>query len=134
MVQEDARFFAIDKVAAGLGMIATTEKLLSKKIVSFGMPSLPALSLSLARSAYKKRAAISVEDLFDAHDPPQGTWPENHTPLFDYIELVVTEIVFSYMSVEGAINELILPSSTYVRRGKQTETLNGSEIERSISL
>lgn len=136
LANEDRRFFAIDKVGDGLGMIATTERLPDKSTVSFGLPSGPALAMSLALSAHRRRVAIDVTTLFDLHPPPQGTWPEDHTPLFDYLELAVAEVLFSYTAIEGAINELIEPSSTYLRRksGKPPVLLTGAEIERKISL
>jgi hypothetical protein len=78
-----------------------------------------------------------VNALFDLHPPPQGTWPENHSPLFDYLELAVTEIIFSYTAIEGAVNELITPSSKYHRPqkgGRPPVVMVGADIERKISL
>jgi hypothetical protein len=137
LAQEDARFFAIDKGGTGLAMLATTEKLPDKSVASFGLPSGPALGLNLAWSAHRKRIAIDVNALFDLHPPPQGTWPENHSPLFDYLELAVTEIIFSYTAIEGAVNELITPSSKYHRPqkgGRPPVVMVGADIERKISL
>lgn len=136
LANEDRRFFAIDKVGDGLGMIATTEWLADQAAVSFGLPSGPALAMSLALSAHRKRVAINVATLFDLHPPPQGTWPENHTPLFDYFEHAVAEILFSYTAIEGAMNELIQPSSTYLRKksGRPPVKFTGAGIEREISL
>lgn len=136
LANEDRRFFAIDKLGDGLGMIATTERLPDQSIVSFGLPSGPALAMSLALSAHRRRVAIDVTTLFDLHPPPQGTWPENHTPLFDFLEHAVAEVLFSYTAIEAAINELIEPTSKYLRKrsGKPSVLLTGHEIERKISL
>lgn len=117
-------------------MIATTERLPDLSITSFALPSGPALAMSLALRAHKRRVAIDVKTLFDLHPPPQGTWPEDHSPLFDYFEHAVSEVLFSYTAIEGAVNELIEPTSTYLRKksGKPPVLLTGAEIERKISL
>jgi hypothetical protein len=51
--KQDGRYYAIDKVGTGLGSIAT-EELLKENVVSFGLPSGPALFLHLAYRAYVK--------------------------------------------------------------------------------
>ena len=136
LANEDHRFFAIDKLGDGLGIIATTERLRDQSIVSFGLPSGPALALNLAQRAHEKRIATNVPALFDPHPSPQGTWPDDHKPLFDYLEAAMAEILFSYTAIEGAMNELIEPTSTYLRRksGRPPVQLVGAEIERRISL
>lgn len=82
---EDPRYHAIGPVGTGLGMIATVERL-HEKTIGFGLPSAPALFLNIAREAHLRRAAIDVSSTFIAHPPPQGTWPEDHGPLFNYFE------------------------------------------------
>ncbi|MEG3972447.1 hypothetical protein QUA00_33230 [Microcoleus sp. T2B6] len=49
--KQDGRYYAIDQVGTGLGSIAT-EELLKENVVSFGLPSGPALFLHLAYRAY----------------------------------------------------------------------------------
>jgi hypothetical protein len=51
---EDGRYFAIGKFQTGLASIATTERLGKKDIVSFGLPSGPALFLHLAYKAFEQ--------------------------------------------------------------------------------
>lgn len=135
---EDPRFHAIGPGGTGLLMIATSERRskLSKKVVSFALPSAPALYLSLAHDARSKRMAIDLCDVFVDHPQPQGTWPENHRPLFDWLQLGAAEIIFSFTALEAFANESI-PASfeyTWTTSKKQIKILKGSEIERSVQL
>lgn len=135
--KEDWRFHAIDKFNTGLAMTATQEPLLAGGVVGFGLPSAPALFLNTAFAAYRKRACVNVADLFDKHPPPQGTWPENHSPLFDYFETAMLEVICSYSAIEAAANEVIPPDFTYQRRarkGRPPVTLGKDAIERTLSL
>ena len=65
--KEDGRYYAIDKFGTGLASIATSEKL-KRNVVSFGLPSGPALFLHLAHRAYLKVKDIDPLSLFDRHD------------------------------------------------------------------
>jgi hypothetical protein len=103
---EDWRFQVIGKLSTGLNMFATEERL-PCGLVGFGLPSAPALYISMAFNAQRQRIATDVSTLFDRHPPPQGTWPENHTPLFDYIEMAMTEIICSYSAIEAAADEMV---------------------------
>jgi hypothetical protein len=60
--REDGRYYAIDKFNTGLASIATTERL-TNKIVSFGLPSEPALFLYLAHRAYLKVRDIEISSI-----------------------------------------------------------------------
>lgn len=132
--KEDWRFHAIGMVRSGLGMIATSEKV-GSRVVSFGLPSGPALCLAAARSAHLQRVAIDVEGAFIHHPPPQGTWPEDHRALFDFFQLFMTEVVLSFTSIEAFVNESIPPDFTYsFKSAKETKVLNRPEIERLVSL
>ena len=135
--REDWRFFAITKLGTGLGMIATTEVLPSGELANFGLPSAPALFLSLAFASHRKRAGIDAASLFDRHPAPQGTYPDNHTPLFDYFESAIAEVVFSYSAVEAAANESIPETFVYQRlwkAGQAPVSLTREEIERTVPL
>lgn len=79
--KEDWRFHAIDALGTGLGMMATTEKL-GERHLNFGLPSAPALYLSLARTANKNRAEIDVETCFVSHPKPQGIYPRGPSITF----------------------------------------------------
>jgi hypothetical protein len=131
---EDWRFHAIDAVGTGLGMLATTEKH-SKRHLSFGLPSAPALYLSLARGAHAKRISIDVDDCFIDHPAPQGTWPENHQPLFDFFELFIAEVIFSFTAIEAFANESIPANFSYSwKNAKEVKQLTRADIERSVQL
>jgi hypothetical protein len=109
--QEDGRYFGIGKVGTGLGSIATSERLGKKEVVSFGLPSGPALFLHLAHGAYTKVKGIDPLTLFDRH--AEGTWPDDQGPLFDYLESCIAHAVFSFNAIEAFANEVIPPSFTY---------------------
>jgi len=137
LAKEDWRYFAIDRAGTGLGSIATSEWLKKKQEIGFGLPSAPALFLNLAFEAYRKRVGTNVEKLFDEHPESQGTYPENHTPLFDYFETAMSEIIFSYSAIEAALNEIIPSDFIYERAGKAGRPptrMSAQEIERTISL
>jgi hypothetical protein len=131
---EDRRFHAIDSVGTGLGMLATSEKL-SKRHVSFGLPSAPALYLSLARKAHAQRIAIDVNSCFIEHPKPQGTWPEDHRLLFDYFELFIAEVIFSFTAIEAFANESIPTAFSYSwKNAKETKLITRADIERFVQL
>lgn len=135
LAAEDPRFFAVDAVGTGLGMIATSERLPDGTVVDLGLPSGPSLFLDVAWSAHTRRRQVEVADMFDEH--PNGRWPDEHGPLFDYLQDATTEIVMSYTAVEAAMNELIGPQATYRKpgRGNRPPTeLRGVDIERKVSL
>ena len=102
--KEDWRFYAIDFVGTGLGSLATTEKY-EKKNVSFGLPSAPALYLSLAQKAHQRRLIFDQTKFFVKH--PEGTWVEDSKILFDFFEEFSAEIIFSFTALEAFANELI---------------------------
>jgi hypothetical protein len=132
--KEDGRYYAIDKVGTGLGSIATTERL-KKRIVSFGLPSGPALFLHLAHHAYSKIRDIDPLSLFDEH--PQGIWPDNQKALFDFLEELISHVVFSFTALEAFANEVIPDKFTYtfvVERTGEKRTYGKDEIERRINL
>jgi hypothetical protein len=135
---EDTRFHAIGPVGTGLGMMATTEKpsKLSKRLVSFGLPSAPAIYLALAKAAHARRAAIDIEAVFTVHPNGQGTWPDNHTPLFDFFEAFTAEVVFAFSALEAFANECIPSGFSYttLTSKKESVTFSKEEIERNVSL
>ncbi len=132
--KEDWRFHAIGALGTGLGMLATTEKL-SQRHLSFGLPSAPALYLSLARAAHAKRVAIDVDACFIEHPSPQGTYPENHRLLFDFFETVMAEVIFSFTAIEAFANESIPPSFVYSwKNAKEVKQLARPDIERLVQL
>lgn len=138
LANEDWRFHAIGPVGTGVGMLATTERMskVSKKVVSFGLPSAPALYLDIATAAHRRRSASNLASMFIEHSRVQGTWPEQHGPLFDYFEAFSTEVIFSYTAVEAFANESIPADFIFTsKRGKNGEVAyKGAEIERQVAL
>lgn len=132
--KEDGRFYAIDKFNTGLASIATSERL-GKKLVSFGLPSGPALFLSLAHSAYRRIKDVDPFSLFDKHD--QGTWPDDHRKLFDFFEDFVSHVVFSFTALEAFANEVVPKEFKYrfkIEKTGEERTYGKNEIERKINL
>lgn len=131
---EDGRYFAIDKFGTGLAAIATTERV-GRANVSFGLPSAPALFLHLAHEAFAAYRDTDVHGFFDSH--PQGMWPDDQTPLFDFFEQFFSHVVFALTSLESFANEMIPQGYSYtIIEGKtgQTVTYDRDEIERYVSL
>jgi hypothetical protein len=115
-------------------MIATTENL-SGRTLSFGLPSAPALYLNLARQAHARRVVINFEPSFINHPNPQGTWPEDHGPIFDFFEAFAAEVIFSFTAIEAFANESVPREFFYPwKRGKTAERISGADIERRVPL
>lgn len=134
--KEDPRFYAIDKFDTGLISLSTTEKV-GNEILGFGLPSSPGLFLSLALNYKKKVDQINLEDCFDKHPAPQGTWPENHQKLFDFFELMLGQIIFSYSALEAFAN-IKIPDD-FIYRSKRSdkkfiEEYDKDQAERYVSL
>jgi hypothetical protein len=138
LAAEDWRFFAIGPGGTGLMMLATTEKKskLSRKTYSFGLPSAPALFLNLARNARDRRIALDLDAVFVEHPSPQGTWPENHEILFDYLQEFSAEVIFSFSALEAFANENVPATFVYqtVNTKREAVSLSASDIERFVSL
>lgn len=130
--REDGRYFAIDKFGTGLSSLASTERL-GKRTVSFGLPSGPALFLHLARCAFSDVKLQDPARLFDHH--PQGWWPEDHRPLFDFFERSMAHIVFSFTAVEAFANEVIPRDFRHcVKRDGKDDLMAKADIERRVNL
>lgn len=130
---EDGRYYAIDRFNTGLAAVDTTERI-GKNLVSFGLPSGPALFLPLAHRAYSDIKSTEPMSLFDSHD--QGMWPDDQGPLFDFLEASISHIVFSFTAIEAFAIEAIPSDYTYkaVEAGGEQKTYNKEEIERRTSL
>jgi len=114
--KEDPRYFAIDKFNTGLISVAKIEKI-NGKYLSFGLPSSSALFLNMALNSYNQVKLIKIEECFDDH--PQGTWPDNHKMLFDFFELMMSQIVFSFTAIETFAN-IAIPEK-YIYRHQRTD-------------
>lgn len=115
-------------------MQATTEKI-AKTNVSFGLPSAPALFLSLARSAHECRSLVDLKSVFTKK--LEGIWPDDHKPLFGYFEDFAAEVIFSFTALEAFVNEVIPIGYQYsfvAKKKLPPEILDKSEIERRVSL
>ena len=131
---EDGRYYAIDKFGTGTASLATEERL-GKGTVGFGLPSGPALFLSLGHKAFVTYRDIDVLALFN--DPRTGFWPDNHKPLFDFYEQFAAHVVFAFTALESFANEAIPDGHTYTTtKGKkgQKVTYDRDGIERHVSL
>ncbi len=134
--KEDPRFYSIFIFDTGLGMLATSEKL-GSDTVGFGLPSSPGLFLNLALNSRKQIEKIKLEDCFDKHPKPQGTWPEDHKKLFDYFELMISQIIFSYSAIEAFANIKIPKDFIYrtTRSDKKfIEEYDKNQAERYVSI
>jgi hypothetical protein len=138
LAAEDGRHFAVDKHGTGLAHQATTEKI-GPMIVSLSLPSAPALFLSLAHKAFVTYRDVDVPAYFDSH--PEGIWPDDHTPLFDFCEQFAAHVVFAFTALESFANEAIPQDFSYTatrgtKKGKpgQTVVYRGDEIARNVSL
>lgn len=136
--KEDWRFHAIGPGGTGLFILATSENpsKLSNRVFSFGLPSAPALYLSLAIDARNRRNFYNLLNLFIEHPKPQGIWPEEHTDLFGFFQEFAAEVIFAFTAIEAFANEVI--PSGYVHKWtnsrREKVDLNASEIERQVSL
>ena len=133
---EDSRFHAIGPMGTGLAMIATSERW-GKKVIGFGLPSAPALYLGAARNAHLERNRIDLNEVFVTHPHPQGTWPHDHGPLFNYFEAFAREVIFSFTALEAFANESVPADFVYEFKSNKRSALiklNKAEIERRVTL
>lgn len=132
--RKDGRYFAIDKVGTGLGSVGTEERLGKKTIVGFGLPSGPALFLSLAFRAFSQIKDVESKSFFDSHD--EGCWPDHQERLFDFFENSIAHVVFSFGAIEAFSNEMIPTDFQYKahRRDGSEQILQKADIERQINL
>ena len=89
----------------------------------------------MAHRAYSKVKSIDPLFLFDEH--PQGIWPDNQTALFDFLEELISHVVFSFTALEAFANEAIPDNFSYtfvVGRTGEERTYGKDEIERRINL
>jgi hypothetical protein len=132
--KEDGRYYAIDKFRARLASITTAEKL-KRNVVSFGLPSGSALFLHLAHRAYLNVKDIDPLSLFDRHD--QGTWPDDQSQLFDFLEDSISHSVFAFTALEAFANESIPNDFKYTFKAEkdgEEKVYVKDEIERKINL
>lgn len=106
------------------------------KILSFRVPSVTALFLDFA---YNLHAAIDAELVSENFVEWVGKaiHYKDERALFDVMEIIMGEIIFSYCALESFANGMI--PSTYVYTtdrddGKCKESYNKEQIERNLSL
>ena len=127
LAREDGRYFAIGKFGTGLATIVKTEKL-SGSVVSFGIPSGPALYLHLARKSYLSIKIQEPMSFFDVH--PQGIWPDAQGPLFDFFESFMVHVVFAHTAIEAFANEVIPEDFKFTTERKGEKVVLGRDEER----
>jgi hypothetical protein len=138
LAAEDGRHFAVGKHGTGLAHVAATEKI-GPMIASFSLPSAPALFLSLAHRAFATYRDVDVSAYFNSD--PEGIWPDDHTPLFDFCEQYAAHVVFAFTALESFANEAIPQDYSYTstwgtKKGKPGHKVvySGDEIARNVSL
>jgi hypothetical protein len=143
LAAEDGRHYAVDKFGTGLAHLAITERI-DSVIVSFSLPSAPALFLNLAHRAFITYHDVDVTTLFDVH-PQQGIWPGDHKPLLDFCEQYAAHVVFAFTALESFANEVIASAvaengysyttTRATKKGKPGEKViyRGEAIERDVS-
>ncbi|WP_131535514.1 hypothetical protein [Pedobacter nototheniae] len=134
--EEDPRYHAIGILGAGTACLATSE-FIDKKTVHFCLPSSPALFLNLAYKAKMELEVIDMKqcllELADAGNSP----PKTHKILFDFLELMLAQAIFSFTALECFANTSI--PSNYVFRTKRAdkkfiEEYDSEQIERNLTL
>jgi hypothetical protein len=133
LARSDGRYFALDAVGTGLGMLAKAEWLGKRRGAHFGLPSGPALFLNLARRAYLRTKDVDIGTLFV---PWHGTLaPHNTSVLFDFFEDCSAHVIFAFTAIEAFANEVVPVDYVYeCERNGQAKRLPKAEIERSVSL
>jgi hypothetical protein len=136
--QEDWRFFAIGKLNSGLAMICTTEKY-DRKNISFGLPSSVAIFLNLACKARSEVKKINPMKYFTVCESSQALCTAEHSQLFDFFELMITQIIFSYTAIETFSNTMINQKApenyiyTRIEKSKRT-SFSKNTIEKNLNL
>lgn len=138
LAAEDGRHFAVDAYGTGLAHVATTERV-GPVNASFSLPSAPALFLGLAHKAFMAYRDVDVSAYFGSH--PQGVWPDDHKPLFDFYEQFAAHAVFAFTALESFANEVIPDGYSYTAtrgdgKGKPGRKVAypRDKIERNVSL
>lgn len=133
LAQHDGRYLAIGKFDTGLAVLTTSEKVGNRSYVDFGLPSGPALFLNLARKSYVRIKDVEPATMFYKWE--NAKVPANHSFLFDYFELFLSHVVFSFTALEAFANEAIPTDYIYDRIEKgQVKPLVKLEVERTVSL
>ena len=133
LAKHDGRYFAVGKFNTGLAMLMKTEKIGKESSVDFGLPSGPALFLNLAKKGYIKIKDAEPAAMFYKWE--NAKVPTNHSSLFDYFELFLSHVVFSFTAIEAFANEAIPDSYVHEKLEKDgTKTMNKQEIERATNL
>ena len=108
------------------------------KKIPFGDPSAPALFLDISYKAY--RMALSSHPFLLSQWPPVDWQGDPSTRIFDYLENIMTSIVFAYTAIESFANELIPEDFIYEFHEERSNGLvvvhryGKGDIERKLSL
>jgi len=128
----DARHHLI--FPAGTGIATLMAKVVDKKSAAFiQQPSAPALFLSMAYKAH--RASKKAESGIKFTDELMGSGLQDGGT-FDFFELRMQHVIFSYGALEAYANESIPDPFTWPTTNSRGEsvTLNRDETERRVSL
>jgi hypothetical protein len=102
----DPRYFAIAPAGTGLGMLSAYVDDDGRRL-NFGMPSGPALFLSLSRRAWLASERLLNQDVFEYDSIAKYWGPTDHAHLFDLFEYRMENIVFAYTAIEAYANESV---------------------------
>lgn len=134
LTKHDGRYFGIRKLNTELAILVKAEKFGKSGEVNFGLPSSPALFLNVARRSYLQIKDIDLAQMF--YKWQNARIPVNHSKLFDYFELFVLHVVFSFTALEAFANEVIPQDFEYEvdsKKGGKT-LLKKLDIERNVNL
>ncbi len=108
--------------------------------IGFVTPSSTALALSIAMNASIQSVdlfkQIIFKDVLTPVGPGKAVGYKNAVPLFDYFELCMIAVTFSFQALETFCNWKIadqVKGNLTVRRDKSDETLTIDELERKLS-
>jgi hypothetical protein len=108
--------------------------------IGFVTPSSTALALSIAINASFQSAKlfkqIAFENVLTPEGPGRSVGHKNALPLFDYFELCMITVTFSFQALETFCNWVIadrIQGTLTICRNKVDETLTVDELERKLS-
>lgn len=124
---------------AGSPLMISTHVRYQKRILSFGLPSVPALFLDFSYNLWKEAQEMFDGGIFRESKigDQDHLWPSNQGQLFDILEKKMGAIVFAFSALEAFANEYIPEDYIFEKNrddGRCLEGYNKDQIERFLSL
>jgi hypothetical protein len=120
--------------------LATATRGIGNQPIGFVTPSSTALALNIAMKASLQAMElyqqISFDDVLTPEGPGKSVGYKNAETLFDFFELCMTTVTFSFQALETFSNWIIaerIQEIFTIRRDKKDETFSIDEIERKLS-